>query len=1130
VVMAQCTIDNLLRMEVKAGLVELKPGDMLIMGMGRWVGRVTPCAPFACGRTRTGAHGVTRPTIQAKRESLGKAFLFIALTAFASLILATLTKGEPQPERVRPPRRPKATGVRKIPGAKGSRRATERAPQRGRGLPASRPALQPAALRSAAETRLRKESTAHLPDAQTDPRRLLHELQVHQIELEMQNSELRRVKAELDSSLEEFTELYDLAPACYLTLRRDGTIQRANLAAASLLGRDRSDLRERRFALFIAASSRAAFDALLSEAFGGKSTGFGELPLVVKAKPPLTVQLRASVSDDGRECRVVLTDFTEIRRIERGLVESDERYRGLFEAASDAVLMVDQETGEILDANAAALKLYGYTREEILTLKTTDVSAEPDLTRQAISSGVTFALLRWHRRKDRTVFPVEISGSYFHIQGRPAHVGIIRDITERKRLEEERELSLGLLDRINSSSDLRTLMQETTRLLRDGTGCEAVGVRLRDGEDFPYFETTGFPPEFVRAENALCALDPQGKIVRNPQGDPVLECMCGNILCGRFNPAKPFFTAQGSFWTNCTTELLATTTDADRQARTRNRCNGMGYESVALIRLRSTCGTFGLLQFNDKRRGRFTPAKIAFLERMADHLATALARWQAEEACRRSDESLRLGAEAARFGTYTYDFASGTGRWSPEFKALLGLKPGEALTLDADLLFVGIHPEDRAAFLAAMTAANDPRGDGVLDAEYRVLRPDGSVRWLNVRGSTSFAGDGAARHPERAAGVLLDITERKRAEASLREVEARLHLAVQAADIGLWNWDLKTDKVYYSSEWKRQLGYRDDEVSNGFEEWQNRLHPDDIEWSMQRVRAYLVNPQGAHEIEVRMRHKDGSYRWIYARAKVLRDDGGKSVQMLGCHVDITERKRVEQELMASRGQLRALAGRMEMVREEERTRIAREIHDVLAQELARLKMDVVWLHRRLGAPLDPKQQEGLRERLTVMAGLTDTAMQAVLKISTELRPMILDALGLGPAVEWQVQDFQARTEIACAVTVPEQDVTLDRTRSTAMFRILQESLTNVLRHAQATRVEVFLELVAGQLILRIHDNGCGISPAALSSDRSIGLVGMRERALLLAGAFDIRSHPRTGTTVEVRFPLSSPPDLEKGAP
>jgi PAS domain S-box-containing protein len=267
----------------------------------------------------------------------------------------------------------------------------------------------------------------------------------------------------------------------------------------------------------------------------------------------------------------------------------------------------------------------------------------------------------------------------------------------------------------------------------------------------------------------------------------------------------------------------------------------------------------------------------------------------------------------------------------------------------------------------------------------------------------------------------------------------------------------------------------------------------------------------------------GRSGWASDNCATLRNAQGEIIGAIATVRDITVRKRTEEEL-------RALAARLQAVREEERTRVAREIHDVLAQELTRLKLDVVWLNRHLALPLDADKQKAVREKLTVMTAVTDTAIQSVQKIATELRPVVLDSLGLCAAVEWQARDFQARTGIACTATVPEQDVPLDRDRSTAMFRILQESLTNVLRHAQATRVDILLRPEAGQLVLRIQDNGCGIRPETLSNPMSIGLAGMRERALLLDGQLEIRSQPESGTTIEMRLPLAKNANPPEGKP
>jgi PAS domain S-box-containing protein len=224
-------------------------------------------------------------------------------------------------------------------------------------------------------------------------------------------------------------------------------------------------------------------------------------------------------------------------------------------------------------------------------------------------------------------------------------LGTYEDITQRKQIEDEREATIEFLRFINDSRGMEELIHEATAYIQKLTGCDAVGIRLKAENDYPYSETRGFPEEFVLAENWLCPRDEAGHPIYDSTGNPVLECMCGNVICGRFDPSKPFFTALGSFWSNCTSELLTSTSAADRQFRTRNRCNGEGYESVALIPLLLGTERLGLLQLNDRRKGRFNLEKIALLERLAGYLVVALAKFRAEEKLQSLNEDLELIVE-----------------------------------------------------------------------------------------------------------------------------------------------------------------------------------------------------------------------------------------------------------------------------------------------------------------------------------------------------------------------------------------------------------------------------------------------------------------------------------------------------
>ena len=270
--------------------------------------------------------------------------------------------------------------------------------------------------------------------------------------------------------------------------------------------------------------------------------------------------------------------------------------------------------------------------------------------------------------------------------------------------------------------------------------------------------------------------------------------------------------------------------------------------------------------------------------------------------------------------------------------------------------------------------------------------------------------------------------------------------------------------------------------------------------------------RGHIHTETDERRLDGTPMRIEGDYMVIYDDRGRIAGEFGIQRDITGQYLVGEQIRESREQLRALASRLEKVREEERTEIAREIHDELGQALTGLKLDVSWMKGRL-----PRDHEAIAQCASIIERIDQTA-NAVRRIATALRPSVLDQLGLAAALEWQGQEFEARTGIKVAMEVLCDSVPIPDDLGSPVFRILQESLTNVLRHAHATRVKIRLAGTPRFLELEISDNGIGCTSECLEGTRSLGLIGMRERALACGGEFTISGARGRGTTVALRIP------------
>ena len=358
--------------------------------------------------------------------------------------------------------------------------------------------------------------------------------------------------------------------------------------------------------------------------------------------------------------------------------------------------------------------------------------------------------------------------------------------------------------------------------------------------------------------------------------------------------------------------------------------------------------------------------------------------------------------------------------------------------------------------------------------------------------------------------VFRDVTERRRAREATAEQAALLELTQDSVSVT----EMDGAICYWSRGAEAMFGYSKSEAAGRNS---HALLHTDFQQPLEEINAQLMRV-GHWEGDLIKTAKDGRLIVVASRWALQWGKRDELPRVLVINSDITERKRGEEALVLQKEQLRALAERLQWVREEDRKRVARDLHDQIGQILTAIKMDMTWMTRHL-----PESEGAVLARLRESIQLINDGVQAVRAICSGLRPGVLDDLGLAAAVEWQAGEFSARNGIGCTVSVPPVDLHLDGDRATAAFRIFQECLTNVVRHAQAKSVRVSLSQEDEYILLVVQDDGVGFSGSDISNSLgSLGLLGMKERAQFCGGDVQISSSPGNGTTVTVRVPVDTP--------
>jgi len=588
----------------------------------------------------------------------------------------------------------------------------------------------------------------------------------------------------------------------------------------------------------------------------------------------------------------------------RNLKKNAEYHQSIINTAMDGFWLTDTK-GNILEVNESYCRMSGYSKAELINMRISDVEAletGDDIslrTHNIISQGGD-RFQSQHKRKNGSVFDVEVSVQYREEKGGRV-VCFLHDITEQKQSESERESTIEILEILNSKSNLRDLMQSLIHFMQKMSDCEAMGIRLQDGEDFPYYETHGFPDDFVIAERHLCTRDLDGQLLRDEVGNPVLECMCGNIICGRFDPAIPFFTKFGSFVSNGTTKLLASSTEEDRQARTRNRCNAEGYESVFIVPLRSGGETFGLLQFNDRRENCFSPQFISQIERMAGNVAIALSQRKSNEALRESLERLKGFDLHSSEGVYRIDMAKPVplDLAAENMRDWINRHAVVGDVNDSLARMYGLTPQDMIGQAATDFAPNyseramlvlDRTDRRVTNQETEDVDLDGNPLYL-VENYHGIVENG---HLHAIWGAQRDITDRKLAETALWDSNERLQKVFDSQLDAIFILDSQRPPHILSCNEAvcTIFGYTLEEIQG---ETTDQLHVDaghlkefqDVLGSAIKKEGYLQN------FEFKMKRKDNSIFPSGHTVMELIDDTGVRTGWISVVSDLTERKKAD---------------------------------------------------------------------------------------------------------------------------------------------------------------------------------------------------------------------------------------------
>ncbi len=802
--------------------------------------------------------------------------------------------------------------------------------------------------------------------------------------------------------------------------------------------------------------------------------------------------------------------------------ESEEWFRCVFEGSRDAIFILDAD-GRIVDANPAAADLTGYAPEALRALGASDLLDEysarlhETLLDRVLDGELGMADLRL-LRKDRSTVRVELRSRRMTVGGAAYSHTVLRDVPVRTTADRELRAILQVYQLTASATTARELCQWLCSFFRYLTGFDAVGMRLRDGNDFPYYETNGFSEAFIRAESRLCAADEAGEALRDRDGNPLLVCLCGCVLSGRIDLAQPYFTSAGSFWTNSTSDLLTGMSPTDRPPGMRGRCHEAGYETVALIPLRSGQDTTGLLHLKARRRGLLSPGAMAMLECLCGHAAPAVAHLMDQERLRDSEDRYRTFVQSLPGMVYR-----GTPELKPSFlhgtvEELTGYTAGEFLS-GAITWERMIHPDDLPAVRSKLLRLLQAPGQRD-EAEFRILRRDGSTRW--VREIVHSVADDSGRLAF-IQGLVVDVTDRIKSE----QTRSLLASIVESSDDAIHCVRLDGTVVAWNRGSEKIYGYTAAEIIG---QPIFAIAPPDRLDEMRRLLDQVARGEEINHLETVRCAKDGRFIKVAVSIGPVRDASGRIVAASAIARDVTDQRAAEEALRKSerlrlQAEQQAAVGRMA-------ARIAHEINNPLSgirNCFWLLKNAIPKYHRHFHfAEKAEREIERIGRIVQGMFDLKRPGRQEVRKVRIADLLSDAEAMFAGKCRDGALQ-------MQWAMDPPDLEL---RVAEDALRQVLQNLVSNAVEASppnRAIQIEVRIteDEDARQFELTVKDEGHGI-PKELgerifepffstktgegTSGLGLGLAVAKGLVESLGGRLDYRSIPGNGTRFRVRLP------------